>query len=215
EIRTGACMALARLGHAEAVPILAGIASKSSRGLGLLKASSPALRTAAIRALGQFSTNPAAREALKKITEDSDPTLQAAARETLYRPVQKALSTAVREAPPGNAVPEVKPANVKLAGSLQEIPLDQVCQLFGGSEKTGLLLFSLEGRVGRIWFEKGQIVAADFERTKDQEAINGIARQKKGDFIFQPGERPAQRRVQIPVHQALLEAYRVADEGRK
>jgi len=208
-------MALARLGHAEAVPVLAGIASKSSRGLGLLKASSPALRTAAIRALGQFSTNPAAREALKKITDDSDPTLQAAARETLYRPVQKALSTAVREAPQATPAPEVKPANVKLAGSLQEIPLDQVCQLFGGSEKTGLLLFSLEGRVGRIWFEKGQIVAADFERTKDQEAINGIARQKKGDFIFQPGEHPAHRRVQIPVHQALLEAYRVVDEGRK
>ncbi|HLY08404.1 MAG TPA: HEAT repeat domain-containing protein [Planctomycetota bacterium] len=215
ELRSGACMALARLGHAEAVPILAGIASKGSRGLGLLKATSPALRTSAIRALGSFSTNNAAREALKKITEDSDPTLQAAARETLYRPVQKALAAAGREVQQANAVQEVKAVNVKLAGSLQEIPLDQVCQLIGGSEKTGLLMLSLEGRVGRIWFEKGQVVAADFERTKDQEAINGIAGNKKGDFIFQPGERPAERRVQIPVHQALLEAFRVTDEGRK
>ncbi|MBV8879547.1 MAG: HEAT repeat domain-containing protein [Planctomycetaceae bacterium] len=215
EIRAGACMALARLGHGEAVPILAGIASKGSRGLGLLKATSPALRSAAIRALGQFPSNPAAREALKKITEDSDPTLQAAARETLYRPVQKALSTAGREAQQLNAVQEVKATNVKLAGSLQEIPLDQVCQLIGGSEKTGLLMLSLEGRVGRIWFEKGLVAAADFERTRDQEAINGIARHKKGDFIFQPGERPPERRVQIPVHQALLEAFRVADEGQK
>jgi len=113
------------------------------------------------------------------------------------------------------AVQEAKAANVKLAGSLQEIPLDQVCQLVGGSDKTGLLMLSLEGRVGRIWFEQGQVVAADFERAKDQEAINGMARHKKGDFIFQPGERPAERRVQIPVPQALLEAYRVSDEGRK
>lgn len=215
ELRAGACMALARLGHAEAVPILAGIASKGSRGLGLLKAASPALRSAAIRALGQFPANPAAREALKKITEDSDPTLQAAARETLYRPVQKALQTAGRDAQQINAVQEVKAVNVKLAGSLSEIPLDQVCQLIGGSEKTGLLLLSLEGRVGRIWFEQGQVAAAEFERARDQEAINGIARQKKGDFIFQPGERPQERRVQIPVHQALLEAYRIADEDRK
>ena len=93
--------------------------------------------------------------------------------------------------------------------------MDQVCQLVGGADKTGLLMLSLEGRVGRIWFDQGQVVAADFERTKDQEAINGMARHKKGDFIFQPGERPPARRVQIPVPQALLEAFRVTDEGRK
>jgi hypothetical protein len=218
ELRAAACIALARLGHAEAVPILAGIASKASRGLGLLKASSPALRSTAIRALGQFPTNNAAREALKKITEDSDPTLQAAARETLYRPVSKALAAAgrdVQQAQAVQAVQEAKAANVKLAGSLQEIPMDQVCQLVGGADKTGLLMLSLEGRVGRIWFDQGQVVAADFERLKDQEAINGMARHKKGDFIFQPGERPAERRVQIPVPQALLEAFRVTDEGRK
>jgi len=215
EMRSGACMALARLGHAEAIPILASIASKGSRGLGLLKATSPALRTAAIRALGQFPTNSAAREALKKITDDSDPTLQAAARETLYRPVQKAMAAAGREVQQANAVQEVKAGNVKLAGSLLEVPLDQVCQLIGGADKTGLLMLSLEGRVGRIWFEQGLVVAADFERAKDQEAVNGIARHKKGDFIFQPGERPPERRVQLPVHQVLLEAFRVVDEGRK
>ena len=217
ELRATACLALARLGHAEAVPILTGIASKGSRGLGILKTSSPALRSAAVRALGLFPTNAAAREALKKLVDDSDPALQATARETLFRPVQKALAAPDREpAPAGNAVvQEVRPANVKLSGSLQEIPLDQVCQLVGGSEKTGLLMLSLEGRVGCIWFEQGQVVAADFERTKDQEAINGMARHKKGDFIFQPGERPPARRVQIPVPQALLEAFRVTDEGRK
>lgn len=215
DLRATACMALARLGHVEAIPILAGVASKSSRGLGLLRAASPALRTAAIRALGQFPTQPAAREALKKLTEDSDPNLQAAARETLYRPVQKALSAAGREVQQAAAVHEVRASNVKLAGSLQEIPLDQICQLVGGSDKTGLLMLSLEGRVGRIWFEQGQVVAADFERLQDQEAVNAMARHKKGDFIFQPGERPAQRRVQLPVPTMLLEAFRVVDEGRR
>lgn len=215
ELRAAACMALARLGHAEAIPVLASIASKGSRGLGLLKAASPSLRNAAIRALGQFPTNPAAREALKKITEDSDPTLQAAARETLYRPIQKALTNAGREVQQVAAVQEVKAANVKLAGSLQEVAFDQVCQLVGSSDKTGLLMLSLEGRVAHVWFEQGQVVAVDFERKKDQAAFNAIARQKKGDFIFQPAERPPERRMQSPVHLMLLEAARVADEDRK
>jgi hypothetical protein len=215
DLRAAACMALGRIGHAEAIPVLAGVASKGSRGLGLLKATSPALRTAAIRALGQFSAHPAAREALKKITDDSDPALQAVARETLYRPVQKALSTAGREAQQAAAVNEVKAGNVKLAGSLQEIAIDQVCQLVGSSEKTGLLMLSFEGRVARVWFEQGQVVAAEFERMQDQAAFNAIAKLKKGDFIFQPGERPLQRRIQSPVHMMLLEAFRVADEGKK
>lgn len=215
EIRSAAVMALARLGHAEAIPVLAGIASKGARGLGLLKAASPALRNAAIRALGQFASHPAAREALKKITEDSDPTLQAAARETLYRPLQKALGNAGREVQHQAAVQELKAGNVKLAGSLQEIAFDQVCQLIGGSEKTGLLMLSLEGRVARIWFEQGLVVAADFERLQDQAAFNAIARQKRGDFIFQPSERAPERRIQSPVPMLLLEAARVSDENRK
>jgi hypothetical protein len=76
-------------------------------------------------------------------------------------------------------------------------------------------MLSLEGRVGRIWFEQGQVIAADFERLLDQEAINAMARLKRGDFIFQPGERPTERRVQLPVPQMLIEAFRVADEGKQ
>jgi hypothetical protein len=209
DLRAAACMALARLGHAEAIPVLASLASKRSRGMGLLKSASPLLRNAAIRALGHFPTNPAAREALKKITEDSDPTLQAAARETLYRPAQK------DEAPPAVPAPDVKVAKVKLAGSLLEVAFDQICQLVGSGEKTGLLMLSLEGRVGRVWFDQGHVVAVEFERMKDQSAFNVIARQKKGDFVFQPGERPAERRIDSPVHLMLLEAARIADESKK
>lgn len=217
DLRSGACMALARLGHAEAIPILAGVAARASRGLGLLKAASPALRAAAVRALGMFPTQPAAREALKKLTEDSDPALQAVARETLFRPIPAsavAAPAAAREASPAAASHDGSSGKIKLAGSLQEVGLDQICQLVGGTSKTGLLMLSLQGRVGRIWFDQGQVVAADFERLQDQHAVNAMAREKKGDFIFKPGERPAQARVQLAVPAMLLEAFRVADEGR-
>jgi hypothetical protein len=215
DLRAGACTALARLGHAEAVPILAGLAARSSRGLGQLKSASPMLRAAAIRALGRFPSNAAAREALKKLMDDSDLNLQGVARETLLNPEEAGSSTVGRDLQHAAGAPEIRARNIKLAGSLQEIPLDQVCQLVGGSEKTGLLMLSLEGRVGRIWFDQGQVVAAEYERRLDQEAVNAMARSKRGDFIFQPGERPKEPRVRLAVHGMLLEAYRVADEDRK
>jgi hypothetical protein len=215
EIRAAACMALARLGHAEAIPILASVASKTSRGLGLLKANSSALRITAIRALGHFPTQPQAREALKKITEDSDAAVQAAAKETLYRPGQKTPSPYSREAQQAAAVQEMKTSNVKLAGALQEVAFDQICQLVGTSEKTGLLAIHLDGGVASIWFDQGMVVAAEYDRLQDQAAFNAIARLKKGTFGFQPSERPPERRIQSPVHLMLLEAFRVADEGKK
>jgi hypothetical protein len=215
DLRAGACTALARLGHAEAVPILAGLAARSSRGLGQLKSASPMLRTAAVRALGRFPSNAAAREALKKLMDDSDLNLQGVARETLQNPEDAGSSTVGRDSQQTAGAPELRARNIKLAGSLQEIPLDQVCQLVGGSEKTGLLMLSLEGRVGRIWFEQGQVVAAEYERRLDQEAVNAMARRKRGDFIFQPGERPKEQRVRLAVPGMLLEAYRIADEDRK
>jgi hypothetical protein len=215
EIRGAACIALARLGHAEAIPILASVASKTSRGLGLLKSASPALRIAAIRALGHFPTQPPAREALKKITEDSDPAVQAAAKEALYRPGQKTPSPFSRESLQAAAAQEAKASSVKLAGSLAEVAFDQVCQLVGTSEKTGLLTLHLESKTASIWFEQGQVVAAEFDGMQDQAAFNAIARQKKGDFSFRPSERAPERRIQSPVHLMLLEAFRIADEGKK
>jgi len=212
DLRAAACAALAALGHKEAIPILASISSKSSRGVGTLKKTSLALRTAAIRALGLFPSTPEAREAIKKVVDESDATLKAVAMEALSKnPTPSPVVSAVRPTPPH----PTPPGGVKLAGSLQEIAFDQVCQLVGGSEKTGLLMLTLGSRVANIWFERGLVVAAEFERLKDQEAFNAIARQRKGDFVFQPSERPPERRIQAPVHMMLLEAFRIADEGTK
>jgi hypothetical protein len=211
DLRTIACAALAGLGHKEAIPILASISAKSSRGAGTLKTASPALRSAAVRALAQFPSTPEAREAIKKLMDDSDANLKAVAIESLsMNPTPSPAGSAARVTPP-HATP---PGGVKLAGSLQEIAFDQVCQLVGGSEKTGLLQLTFGSKVGRVWFERGLVVAADFGRLKDQEAFNEIARQKKGDFLFQPSERPPESRLQAPVHLMLLEAFRLADEGK-
>jgi len=212
DLRAAACGALAGLGHKEAIPILVSIASKSARGLGLLKSASPALRTAAIRALGQFQSTPEARDAIRRILDESDDTLKAVAMESLSKNSTPSPAGSAARVTPPHATPA---GGVKLAGSLQEISFDQVCQLVGGSEKTGLLVLTFGGHVARIWFDRGLVVAAEYERRKDQEAFNAIAQHKKGDFHFQPSERPPEKRIQAPVHMMLLEAFRVADEGKK
>ena len=76
------------------------------------------------------------------------------------------------------------------------------------ADLTRMISLNLEGKPGLV-------IAVEFERMQDQLAFNAIAHQKKGDFIFQPGERPAERRIQSPVHLMLLEAARIADESRK
>ncbi len=212
EVRAAACGALGRIGNIEAIPVLAGLTAKSPRGItGILRATPAAVRVAAVRALSVFRAHPAAREALKRATEDSDGALQAAARELLYAPIEKAVAEAQQAA----AAQETKAAGTKLSGSLAEIPIDQVCQLISGAEKTGLLTITFDGPVGRVWFEDGMVTAAEFQNRTDQEAFNAFIARKKGQFVFQPGEIAPKRRVRIPVNMVLLEAFRVADEFRK
>lgn len=212
DVRAAACSALGRIGHTDAVPILAALTAKSPGGIaGLLHPTPAGVRVAALRALSVFRAHPAAREALKRATEDSDAALQAAARELLYAPMEQALAEARQAA----AAQDVNASGLKLAGSLAEVPMDQVCQLIAGAEKTGLLMITFDGPVARVWFENGMVTAAEFQARLDQEAFNAFIGIKKGQFVFQPGEIAPKRRVRLPVNMALLEAFRVADEGGK
>jgi hypothetical protein len=212
EVRAAACGALARFADPASIPVLVGLCARSPRGItGILRPTPAAVRSAALRALSAFAGHPAAREALRKATEDSDGQLQAIAREVLYAPIEKAVGDVAREVRHAAVAREVKA--LKLAGALQEIPLDQVCQLIGSSEKTGLLALDFEGRPARVWFEDGMVTAADFESRQDQEAFNAFIRLKKGQFLFQPGEIAPKRRLRSPVAMVLLEACRLADES--
>lgn len=207
-IRSSACTALGRIGDAEAVPALSELASRPSRGLtALLRPSSSAVRIAALRALGSFVADAAVRELLTAAADDGDPAISDAAREALHARLQRAFSEAPRELP--------KEGKTKLAGSLQEIPIDQVCQLIAGAEKTGLLQLTLDGATARIWFEAGFVIAAEYRGELDQEAFNAFIRQRQGSFAFQAGEPAPVRRVRLPVANVLLEALRVADESTR
>ncbi|HYF00243.1 MAG TPA: HEAT repeat domain-containing protein, partial [Planctomycetota bacterium] len=208
DLRGAACLALGRIGDPAALEPLLDLAQRSSRGLGgLFRTTSTALRVSALRALGLFDAHAEAREALKAAADEDDPVVAEAAKEGLGARLQKAFDRPKEDAP--------KKPTVKLAGSIQEIPIDQICQLIGGAEKSGLLQLDFDGTPGRVWFEGGFVVAAECDGRLDQDAVNGFVGRKSGSFMFHPGEAAPAHRMRMPVHNVLLEAFRVADEEQK
>lgn len=214
EVRVSACFALAKIANPAVIATLGKLAT--ARGLSnLLGSVSPAVRAAACRALGVFASDPRAADALKKAQEDSDGAVRSSATEALHAPLIRAFGDLVREVQLVSAVQEVKTENFKLAGSLKEIPLDQICQLVSGSAKSGLLLLNIGGATGKIYFENGQVVFADYGGREGQEAVSLIFPHRDGVFLFQPGEAAPKRTMRTPVQQLLLEASRRADEASK
>jgi hypothetical protein len=72
---------------------------------------------------------------------------------------------------------------------------------------TGLLLANFEGPTARVYFDKGQVVSADFEDKRDQEAFNAFFPMKEGAFVFKPGERTLEPRMKATVDQVLMGAF--------
>ena len=138
--------------------------------------------------------------------------LRSAATEAPYAPLHQAFRELANEVKMVSAIQDVKAENLKLAGSLGEIPFDQICQLIGTSEKTGVLLLDLEGPRGKIFFDVGIVIAAEYEGREDQEAFTAMFRRKAGCFVFQPGEQAPKRRMHSAVTSLLLESCRSWDE---
>ncbi len=208
EVRVAACLSLARIGDARALPILLRLASRREKGLtSILRAPVPApVRAAAARALAAFPGEREARDALRRAHEDRDPGVRAAAAQARFNVLQDVfgdLATGIEMvAAPG----EIGPAPVKYAGAIDEVPLDPLLRRLAAAEKTGILVLHIRGRsAGRIHLDAGVAIAVEFENLPDQEAFIALSARPEGFFLFLPDPAALVRRVLIPVD-ALLEA---------
>lgn len=209
DVRSEACIALGRIADRGAIPVLVRLSSGGGGGLAsLFRAPVKEVRVAATRALGSYPTDLGAREALRHALEDPLPAVRGAAKEAQEKPLHVRPATRITPADP-------RTVSWKLAGSLGEVPLDQICQLIAAASRSGLLTLQFDQQKAHVWFQEGAVVAADFEGKKDQAAINAFCRQTGGHFSFRPNQAAPERRMQAPVAQVLLEAFRVADEARK
>jgi hypothetical protein len=104
----------------------------------------------------------------------------------------------------------------RMTGSLDEIPLPDLLQLFAASRKNGVLVIRGEERVGRIYLSEGQIQHAAFDGQPELGALKCMYRMlgaKGGVFELEPPhDRPIENPLGVSVQEVLMEGFRQLDE---
>jgi pSer/pThr/pTyr-binding forkhead associated (FHA) protein len=103
-----------------------------------------------------------------------------------------------------------------MSGSIEEVPLPDLLQLFGTSKKTGVLVIRTEDDVGRIHLKKGNIAYAIINDLEDVQPLKGLYRMltwQKGLFDLEPpDERAFPSEMNASVQEILMEGMRQLDE---
>ncbi len=100
-----------------------------------------------------------------------------------------------------------------LKGSLEDVPLPDLFQLFKLAGHSGILLLRDGGRVGVLGVAEGEIVHAFAEHAQGQEAIYTIFEWKQARFAFYQDLTLPTRTVTASTEHLVLEASRRGDES--
>jgi len=103
-----------------------------------------------------------------------------------------------------------------MSGSIEEVPLPDLLQLFGTSKKSGILVIRTEDDIGRIFLKKGNIVHAIINDLDDVQPLKSLYRMltwEKGLFdLDPPDERALEVEMDVSVQEILIEGMRQLDE---
>ena len=103
-----------------------------------------------------------------------------------------------------------------MSGSIDEVPLPDLLQLFSTSKKSGALVIRTEEDIGRIYLTKGIIYYATINDLSDLPPIKCIFRMltwQKGLFDFDATDtREFPKPVEVTVQEILMESLRQLDE---
>ena len=103
-----------------------------------------------------------------------------------------------------------------MSGSIEEVPLPDLLQLFGTSKKNGVLVIRTDDDVGRIYLKKGNISFAIINDLDDVPPLKSVYRMltwQKGLFdLDPPDEREFPNEVNMSVQEILMEGIRQLDE---
>ena len=103
---------------------------------------------------------------------------------------------------------------MSLQGSLKHLHLADVIQLISVSGKTGMFHLKKEDHVGQIYLKDGNIVHAEVDEIKGEEAVYELAIWSEGEFNFEPDVEPSIRTISKTNTNLLMEAARRLDEWR-
>jgi hypothetical protein len=104
---------------------------------------------------------------------------------------------------------------MSLIGTLSEIKLADIFQLFAAGKKTGLLTASTPGRQALVRFYKGAVIHASAGRLQGDEAVLDIFGWKEGQLTFVPEEKVVAANVSHGVDVLIMEGQRLGDSFHK
>jgi hypothetical protein len=110
--------------------------------------------------------------------------------------------------------------DARMSGNLEEIPLPDLLQLFGSSRKTGTLVVTSEGKVGRIHLRGGLVHYVEAETDAGERLpISGVKivyrmlSWERGMFELTPEDpRKFDTPLDLNVQEVLMEGFRQKDE---
>jgi pSer/pThr/pTyr-binding forkhead associated (FHA) protein len=106
-----------------------------------------------------------------------------------------------------------------MSGSIAEIPLPDLMQLFGASKKGGVLVIRTDADVGKIFFDNGKVLFAVVNEHYDVAPLKSLFRiltWQNGTFDMDPPEaREFLEKIEMSTEGILMEAMRQIDEIRR
>jgi Domain of unknown function (DUF4388) len=103
-----------------------------------------------------------------------------------------------------------------MSGSLEEIPLPDLLQLFGTSRKNGVLVLRTDTREGRIYLTEGRVRFATIDGSDHVRPLKAVYRMlewHKGVFALDPPDtREFENTVDASAQEILMEGFRLQDE---
>ena len=109
--------------------------------------------------------------------------------------------------------------NRAMAGSIEEIPLPDLLQLFSTSKRTGVLILRSPEGTGNIYLRKGQIYYASIEESEDlkpEKAAYRIIMWDKGTFeLDSTEEKTYPNEIKDSTEGILMEGMRLLDEIKR
>ena len=124
------------------------------------------------------------------------------------------------EAVQTRAVTRTAGSDARMSGNLEEIPLPDLMQLFGSSRKTGTLVVTSDGKVGRIHLRNGLVHYVEAETDEGEPLPVGglkfayrMIAWERGIFELTPEDpRKFEPVLDLNVQEILMEGFRQKDE---
>ncbi|HRP47118.1 MAG TPA: DUF4388 domain-containing protein [Trueperaceae bacterium] len=102
-----------------------------------------------------------------------------------------------------------------MTGTLGLFSLVDLFQLLSAAKRTGRLAVEHPAGLARIYFDRGQVVHAEFGELHGEEAVYALFRDERGGFEFRIGLPSPTNSIEANTENLVLEGVRRLDESRR